>query len=155
MFIITKTEALKASIKGNIFEENQDMRLTPALLFLPILFFSCYSVERDCERFHTGTFQFQQFIGQELKTSTFLRSEDLEIEYFESNIDSASIRWINPCECILTKINPTSNQDKRPIAIKIITTKGNDYVFEYALVGEKGKKQRGTITKLSDALVVP
>ncbi|MDG1053252.1 MAG: hypothetical protein P8O78_01315 [Flavobacteriaceae bacterium] len=125
------------------------------LLLLCTLMISCYSVERDCQDFHTGTFQFQQIIGDELHTSTFLRTQDLEVEYFKSNIDSASIRWINPCECILTKLNPISNQDKRPIAIKIISTSEKEYVFEYALVGDQKNKQRGVIQKISDELVTP
>ena len=119
------------------------------------LFISCYNVERNCEDFHRGTFQFQQIIGDQLQTSTFLRSENLEIEYFNEEIDSASIRWINPCECVLTKLNPVSNQDKRPISIKILTTNKNEYVFEYTLVGDQKNKQRGTIAKLSDTLITP
>jgi len=115
----------------------------------------CYNVERNCNDFHTGTFQFQQIIGDQLQTSTFLRTESLEIEYFNTKVDSASIRWINDCECVLTKLNPKSNQDKRPISIKIISTKENEYVFEYALVGNQKNKQRGTIVKLSSELIQP
>ena len=121
------------------------------------LFLSCYSVERNCEEFHRGTFQFKQIIGNQLQTSTFLRSENLEIEYFNEKIDSARIRWINPCECVLTKLNPISNQDKRPISIKILTTNEDEdeYVFEYTFVGDQKNKQRGTIVKLSDELITP
>lgn len=115
----------------------------------------CYNVERNCQNFHTGTFQFQQIIGDQLQSSTFLRTKDLEVEYFNTKIDSASIRWINDCECVLTKLNPTSNQDKRPISIKIISTQGNEYFFEYTLVGNQKNKQRGTILKLSEDLVQP
>ena len=115
----------------------------------------CYNVERNCNDFHTGTFQFQQIIGDQLQTSTFLRTESLEVEYFNTKVDSASIRWINDCECVLTKLNPKSNQDKRPISIKIISTKENEYVFEYALVGNQKNKQRGTIIKLSNELIQP
>ena len=61
----------------------------------------CYNVERNCNDFHTGTFQFQQIIGDQLQTSTFLRTESLEVEYFNTKVDSASIRWINDCECVL------------------------------------------------------
>ena len=118
-------------------------------------FIGCYNVERNCNDFHTGTFQFQQIIGDQLQTSTFLRTESLEVEYFNTKIDSASIRWINDCECVLTKLNPKSNQDKRPISIKIISTKENEYVFEYALVGNQKNKQRGTIVKLSNELIQP
>ena len=125
------------------------------LLPLSLLVLSCYNVERNCEAFHTGTFQFQQIIGDQLHTSRFLRTASLEVEYFNTQIDSASIRWINPCECVLTKLNPTSNQDKRPIAIKIISTSPKEYVFEYSLVGDQKNKQRGRIQKISDELLYP
>lgn len=124
-------------------------------LLLSSLLMSCYNVERNCQNFHTGTFQFQQIIGDQLQTSRFLRTDSLEIEYFNTQVDSASIRWINPCECVLTKLNPTSNQDKRPIAIKIISTSKKEYVFEYSLVGNQKNKQRGTIQKISEVLLYP
>ena len=116
---------------------------------------SCYNVERICEDFHTGSFQFHHIIGYQLQTSRFLRTASLEVEYFNEQVDSASIRWINPCECVLTKLNPASNQDKRPIAIKIISTSQKEYVFEYSLVGDQKNKQRGTIQKISDELLYP
>ena len=125
------------------------------LLPLSLLVLSCYNVERNCEAFRTGTFQFQQIIGDQLQTSRFLRTASLEVEYFNTQIDSASIRWINPCECVLTKLNPTSNQDKRPIAVKIISTSPKEYVFEYSLVGDQKNKQRGRIQKISDELLYP
>ena len=111
------------------------------------LFFSCYSVERDCMEFHKGSFEFSTLINGEIKTSYFTRTEDLEIEYYEGKIDSARIRWVNNCECILTKLNPKSNQDKRPVQIKILSTEGKSYTFEYSLVGQSDNKQRGTIKK--------
>ena len=83
-----------------------------------------------------------------MKTSTFTRDSLYEIERFEGKIDTASISWVNDCECILTKINPTSNQDKRPIQIKIISTQHNSYTFEYSLVGDSKNTQRGTIQKI-------
>ncbi|MEK9603017.1 MAG: DNA topoisomerase IV [Flavobacteriaceae bacterium] len=111
--------------------------------------FSCYSVERDCNKFHTGSFEFTSLINGEIKTSYFTRTQDLEIENYEGKIDSARIRWVNDCECILTKINPTTNQDKRPVQIKIISTQNNEYTFEYSLVGKNDNMQRGTIKKIN------
>ena len=119
------------------------------LLGVLILFQSCYTVERNCLPFHTGTFEFTQIIKNEMKTSTFTRDSLYEIEQFEGKIDTASIRWVNDCECILTKLNPTSNQEKRPIHIKIISTTQNSYVFEYSLVGDAKNTQRGTIQKIN------
>jgi hypothetical protein len=119
------------------------------LLCALIAFSSCYTVQRDCLPFHTGTFEFSQIINGEMKTSTFSRDSLYEIERFEGKVDTASIRWVNDCECILTKLNPSSNQDKRPIQIKIISTQKNAYTFEYSLVGDNENSQRGTIQKMN------
>ena len=118
------------------------------LVCIFLMLSSCYTVERDCIPFHQGTFEFSQIINGSMKTSTFTRDSLYEIERFEGKIDTASIRWVNDCECILTKINPTSNQDKRPIQIKIISTQDNSYTFEYSLVGDSKNPQRGTIQKI-------
>lgn len=118
------------------------------LVCIFLMLTSCYTVERDCIPFHQGTFEFSQIINGSIKTSTFTRDSLYEIERFEGKIDTASIRWVNDCECILTKINPTSNQDKRPIQIKIISTQDNSYTFEYSLVGDSKNTQRGTIQKI-------
>lgn len=113
------------------------------------LFISCYSLERNCKPFQQGDFQFTQIINGEMKTSYFTRDATYEIERYENKIDTATIRWVNDCECILTKLNPTSNQDKRPIQIRIISTQGEDaYTFEYSLVGDSKNKQKGTIQKI-------
>ena len=111
---------------------------------------SCYTNNRECEQFHQGTFEFKTIIGDKIFKSTFVRDARYEVETFEGKIDSASIRWINSCECILTKLHPKSNQDKRPISIKILSTSKNKYDFEYALVGDSKNKQRGTITKIKN-----
>ena len=105
-------------------------------------------MERDCLPFHQGTFEFTTIVNNEMKTSYFLRTANLEIETYEGVIDSAAIRWVNDCECILTKLNPTSNQNKRPVQIKILSTEKNAYVFEYSMVGDAKNKQRGTIKKI-------
>jgi hypothetical protein len=76
-----------------------------------------------------------------------MRTDHLEIETYEGKIDSASIRWVNDCEFILTKLNPKSNQDKRPIQIKILSTNLDTYTFEYSMVGKSDNKKRGTIKK--------
>ena len=112
-------------------------------------FISCYNVERDCINFHTGEFEFSNIVNGTLKTSYFTRSDKLEIEYYEGKIDSASIKWVSDCECILTKLNPKSNQEKRPVQIKILSTKTDSYTFEYSIVGKADNKQRGTIRKIN------
>jgi len=99
-------------------------------------------------KFHSGSFEFTKLINDEIKTSYFTRTDDLEIENYEGKIDSSRISWVNECECILTKLKPKSNQDKRPVQIKILSTEGNSYTFEYSLVGQSDNKQRGNIKKI-------
>ena len=64
--------------------------------------------------------------------------------------DSSTITWVNNCEFLLTKINPRTNQEKRPIRIKILRTYGEKYDFEYSQVIDAQKISRGSVTKISE-----
>jgi hypothetical protein len=116
-------------------------------LLLSFLIFSCYNPERNCQNFKTGTFEYEALIGTELLTTTFNRNDTLEIDFFKGKSDSSSIRWINDCEYIVKKINPKNMAEEKAIHIKILTTKGNEYNFEYNIVGDTNK-QRGTAKKI-------
>ena len=128
----------------------QRLKLYFVLIYVSLCICSCYKVERNCLDFHTGEFEFSTIVNGTMKTSYFIRTEKLEIETYEENVDSASIRWVNDCECILTKLNPVSNQDKRPVQIKILSTKSDTYTFEYSIVGKAENKKRGTIRKVKN-----
>lgn len=117
------------------------------LLLLSILFVSCYSPERDCSRFRTGTFEFQTYLNGELVTSTFTRTESTEIDVFQGQTDTSSVRWINDCEYIVKNLNPKNQAEQQPLHIKILTTEKDTYTFEYGLVGET-RKQRGKVRKV-------
>ena len=119
-----------------------------SILLLTFLIFSCYNPERNCQDFKTGTFEYKALIGTEVLSTTFTRNDTLEIDYFNGKSDSSSIRWINDCEYIVKKINPKNMAEEKSIHIKILTTKGNDYVFEYNIVGDT-KKQKGTAKKIN------
>jgi hypothetical protein len=119
------------------------------VFFILVLYISCYSLERDCKPFQQGEFKFTQIINGEIKSSYFTIDSIFEVELFEGKIDTSSIRWVNDCECILTKLNPNNNQEKRPIQIRIISTKVDRYTFEYSLVGDSKNRQRGSIQKIN------
>ena len=119
-------------------------------IILSLLFISCYSVDRDCIEFRTGSFEFSTSINDSIVKSTFIRTDNYEIEEFKGVKDSSTIRWVNECEFILTKINPKTNQERRPIRIKILRTYGNSYDFEYSQVNNPQKINRGTVNKISD-----
>ena len=109
------------------------MRFITGLL-LSFLIFSCYEPERNCQDFKTGTFEYEALIGKEVLSTTFTRNDTLEIDYFNGKSDSSSIRWINDCEYIVKKINPKKMAEEKAIHMKILTTKGNEYNFEYNIV---------------------
>lgn len=120
------------------------------ILLLSVLllsFSACYSPERNCQKFKTGTFQFQTYLDGELVTSTFVRNDSLEIEEFRGRKDTSAVRWINDCEYILRNLNPENRAEKQPMHIKILTTEKNSYTFEYGLVGDPQKK-RGKVVKI-------
>lgn len=122
------------------------------LLFTILLLVSCYNVERNSKDFKTGKFQFTQEINGVKKTSTFERTDKIQIETYEGKTDTASIRWINDYEYILTKIHPKNMAEKKAIAMKILTTSKNSYTFEYGIVGSE-EKQKGTVTKIAESSI--
>ncbi len=110
---------------------------------------SCYEVNRDCEAFKTGTFEFEALVGTEITKTTFVRNDSIEIDYFRGKADTSYIRWINDCEYIVKKKNPKNQAEKRAIHMKILSTEGNTYQFEYNLVGAP-RKEKGTAVKVSE-----
>ena len=115
-------------------------------LFVLLLITSCYSPERNCQKFKTGTFSYEALVGTEVLTTVFVRTDTLEIDYFQNKSDTSSIRWINDCEYIVQKINPKNRAEKKAIHMKILTTQNNTYLFEYNIVGDS-QKQKGTAKK--------
>ena len=114
---------------------------------LPILIGSCHAPARNCPDFHEGTFRFNAKVDGKEQTTVFTRTRDLEISEYLEKKDSASIRWINDCEYIVTNLNPGSRAEEKPIHMKILSTNSNSYTFEYKLVGGS-KSSRGTVYKI-------
>lgn len=117
-----------------------------SLLFLVV---SCYSVERDCNAFKTGTFEFEAIVGTEIYKTRFIRNDSIEIDYFRGKVDTSSIRWINDCEYIVKNLNPKNMAEEKAIHMKILSTQKDGYTFEYNIVGEP-EKQKGTAIKISE-----
>jgi hypothetical protein len=122
------------------------MRYT-LFLSLLLLFTSCYQIERNCSDFKTGTFESIIEISDQVYTSTFTRTEDLQIETFGTKTDSATVRWINDCEMVFKTINPKSIAERKDIHLKILTTTDSTYTFEYSYVGES-LKQKGVAKRI-------
>ncbi|MGM5471227.1 DNA topoisomerase IV [Flavobacteriaceae bacterium LMO-SS05] len=119
------------------------------LFILCVLFLSvtaCYQNTRNCENFKTGNFKSEIVINGETFTSTFSRSETLQIETYKGVKDSSTVRWVNDCEVIFKTINPKNRTERKDIHLKILTTTDSSYTFEYSYVGET-KKQKGIAIK--------
>ena len=116
-----------------------------------LIIFSCYNQERNCKNFQSGTFEFESISskGDTLKT-TFIRSHNLEIDYFNKKVDSSYVNCVSECECILKKVNPKNLSERKSIQMKILSTSNNEYVFEYSYVGDVKNKNRGKARKTSD-----
>ncbi|MBU2930104.1 hypothetical protein [Winogradskyella psychrotolerans] len=127
------------------------MKFFLSILILTLLT-SCYSVERNCSDFKTGTFEFTYTVNGTEHTSRFKRTEDFNIDYHEDIADSSSIRWINDCEFILKKLHPISNSEKEAIHMKILTTTDDSYTFEYKLAVKRpnrpSRTEKGTATRV-------
>lgn len=117
------------------------------LLLLPLTLASCYNTERNCTDFRTGNFTFTQQIDGKEHTSTFVRTETLQIETYNGKTDTASVRWVNDCEFVLKKLHPKNMQEQKAISMEIVATSGKSYTFEYSFVGDDANKKLGTVTK--------
>ncbi len=114
------------------------------LILSLFLLTSCYTVERECADFKTGTFEFTYTIDGIEKTGRFIRTETLNIDYYEGKVDSSSVRWINDCEFILKKLNPKRMAEKDAIHMKILSTTSNSYTFEYKLAVDRANRPMRT-----------
>ena len=115
-------------------------------LLTPFLLLSCYQRERNCTDFKTGTFTSEYIINGEKKTTQFYRNDSIEIETYEGKTDTATVRWVSDCEYILKKKNPKTMKEEKAVDMRILTTDGNTYTYEFSIVGE-GQKLKGTATK--------
>ncbi|MDP5081426.1 MAG: hypothetical protein NWP87_02130 [Winogradskyella sp.] len=114
------------------------------LILILLLVTSCYTVERQCADFKTGIFEFTYTIDGIEKTGRFERTESFNIDYYEGNVDSSSVRWINDCEFILKKLNPKRMSEMDAIHMKILSTSNDSYTFEYKLAVDKPNKPTRT-----------
>lgn len=117
------------------------------LVLLLLVACSCYRPERNCTDFKNGKFSFTAEIDGEEHTTTFVRNDSVELDYFQGKVDTSSIRWLNDCEYIVKKLHPKNMAEEKSIHMKILSTSKNSYTFEYKVVGST-KKSTGTALKI-------
>ncbi len=115
--------------------------------FIFVLTASCYEPQRACKDYKEGEFSFTTTIDGKEETTLFSRYNGIEIDYFNGRSDTSSIRWINECEYVVKKMNPTSINEEKAIHMKILSTTDSSYTFEYGLVGSTNKSV-GTAIKV-------
>ncbi len=124
------------------------MKIFISTFLFSLFLVGCYTPERNCKKFHKGTFEYSEIIGSQVETTTFIRNDSIEIDHFRGKADTSSIRWVNDCECILKNLKPKNRSEEKPLHVRILTTSKNSYTFEYGLVGAS-KKQKGNATKIN------
>ena len=124
------------------------MKNSIKIIIASFLLIGCYNQERNCEDFKTGNFLFEQEINGVKHSSTFVRTNDLQIETYNGKTDTASVRWINDCEFVIQKLHPKNMAEQKAIHMKILNTSANGYKFEYNIVGDT-QKQQGNIIKIN------
>ena len=126
------------------------MRVITPFVVVFILFTACYTNERNCIAFQTGSFIFYTIVDGDTLSSRFVRNDSIEVDYFFETPDTANIRWVSDCECIVTKRNPRTFQEAKAVQMIILSTFEDGYIFEYNLVGDRSNVQRGRVTRLEE-----
>lgn len=119
------------------------------VLILSLLLSGCYNQERNCSDFRTGSFEFEAVSGTEIFKTTIVRNDSMEIDFFQGKSDTSSIRWINDCEYVITKLHPKNQDEKKAILIKILTTSKDEYTFQFSEVG-KTKSSKGLARRVKE-----
>lgn len=120
-------------------------KILQALLLLTVV--GCYKTTRNCNDYRTGKFYSEVSIDGVLYKSTFTRTKDIQVEFYDGKTDSSHVRWINDCEIVFKTIRPKNMAEKKDIDLIILTTTDSSYTYEYSYVGEN-KKQKGIAYKV-------
>jgi hypothetical protein len=106
-------------------------KIVLSLLLATVLHSCLQNPSRDCLKHKNGYYKFGFEYNGKIMTSFFKRDQGLGVEVFNEKIDSSSIKWINDCEFILTKLKPQNNSEKNPVNIRIVSTTDSSYVFSF------------------------
>lgn len=124
------------------------LRINFFLVFFSTLFFSCVIPEKNCSQFKVGEFNFESKTENGVYNSRTIRNDSIEIEFFDSSIDTSRITWVSECEYILRKLKPKTLYEEKAVSVKIIKTFEKGYLFEYSFVGDKKNRARGNAFKV-------
>ena len=124
------------------------MRVLIKFFIISILISACASGGNvDVKNFRTGTFEIPA--GKGFDKTKFVRSDSLQIEYYQNRTDSLKIVWKDNFNYTLYMLRPKSKLDKEPIRVRITGVKANSYDFE-AIIGHSNFNQKGTVNKIAN-----
>jgi len=114
------------------------------LSVLFILIAACKNDDWNPDRFKSGEFEIPA--GKGYEKTLIIRLDSLQIEHYESRVDSLSIFWKDNFNYTLRMLHPKTAIDEDPIHVKITNLKKDSYDFE-AVIGHSNYVQKGTIYK--------
>ncbi len=112
------------------------------LFFIIGFVFSCQTNDINPNRFKEGTFIIPA--GKGYSETIIFRKDSLQIEHYESKIDTLLITWKNNFNYTLKMLHPKTAIDEEPIHVKITGLKKNSYNFE-AVIGHSNYVQKGEL----------
>ena len=123
------------------------MKKIVLLIVTITLFIGCKEEPLSPDRFKTGTFEIPA--DKSYSKTIITRVDSLQIEQYETQIDTFAITWSNNFNYSLKMIHPRTAIDEDPIHIKITNIEKNSYDFE-AVIGNSNYVQKGKIVKIED-----
>lgn len=120
----------------------------PFVLLLLLITTACFQPERNCTDFKTGTFEFEAEVNGVKEKTTFFRNDSTKLTIIKVWPILQVFVGLSDCEYILTKLHPKITKSVNLFIWKILTTKGDTYVFEFSMVGDAENKHKGTVKKL-------
>jgi len=102
------------------------------ILLCSLVIFNCSSKPKDCQRFKTGTFVYEDNLA--LKDFIVERNDSMQVEINELNNSKiiCKIKWLSDCKYIVTPIeliNYPKDAKIVPMEVEIIETNNNSYKF--------------------------
>jgi len=117
-------------------------------IVLIIGFLSCNSEEKlNAKSLRTGTFT--TYLDDSNAVSTAVRNDSMQIETYNSAVDTFRINWKSNFEYELIKVNPKKGLDSVPFYVQVTGIRGNSYTFRAYYKGSNFK-QTGKAVKTKD-----
>ena len=118
------------------------------LLFVTLIsLIACKNDAVDADRFKEGVFEIPE--GKGYSKTIITRVDSLQIEKYESKVDTLIIEWKNNFNYTLKMVHPKNKVDEELIHVKITSIKDDSYEFE-SVIGRSNYVTKGELIKISN-----